>query len=106
MTEGSPHYKPGDVVNGHVLTGDGQWVPVTNDVMPVHPQPRDAKSAAAKIGMGLLLIVGVGWLLVGTVLGIVLGAISADRTVTLLGPVAGIVVGVLLFRRWLGRSAG
>ena len=28
MTEGPTPYKPGDVVNGHVLTTDLQWVPV------------------------------------------------------------------------------
>jgi hypothetical protein len=23
------NYQPGDVANGHILTNDGQWVPVT-----------------------------------------------------------------------------
>ena len=26
MTQGPSNYKPGDIANGHVLTGDGRWV--------------------------------------------------------------------------------
>ena len=34
MTDGPSSYKPGDVVNGYVLTADMQWVPVSPPQFP------------------------------------------------------------------------
>lgn len=46
MTETpQPQYKPGDVVNGHVLTEEGQWVPVG---APPTPPAQPATGAPAQ----------------------------------------------------------
>ena len=37
MTIGEPPHKPGDVVNGHVLTSQGQWVPLRAPSTPNPP---------------------------------------------------------------------
>ncbi len=29
MTEDTPSYKPGDMVNGHILTSDNRWIPLS-----------------------------------------------------------------------------
>ena len=96
MSESSS-YKPGDQVNGYVLTAEGQWVPVN--------APRggaQSPSTAAKIGMGILWIAVVGWILIGTALGLVLGFLAPDAgQLVVLGPIAGIGIGIYLFMRWL-----
>jgi hypothetical protein len=33
-------YKPGDVVNGHVLTSDGRWIPLTPPAPPAPSVPQ------------------------------------------------------------------
>jgi hypothetical protein len=40
MSAQQPQYRPGTVVNGHVLTEDGQWVPVhpSHPGQPLQPQ--------------------------------------------------------------------
>ena len=95
MTE-NPSYKPGDVVNGHVLTESGQWVPTT----PRAPE----RSLATKIGMGFLWIVAVGYYLIGTALGLVLVWFARELPVWL-GPLIGMGIGLALHLRWLHKPA-
>jgi hypothetical protein len=68
------HHKPGDIVNGHVLTADGDWVPL-HPVQPGHAQPEVApqrkkmsglKKLGVVLGVGFLLFVGCGALLSGS----------------------------------------
>jgi hypothetical protein len=44
MTEGPSSYKPGDVVNGHVLTSDLTWVPLNAAPPPATPPAGQAPS--------------------------------------------------------------
>jgi hypothetical protein len=51
-----PQYRPGTIVNGHVLTEDGQWVPVHHS-RPGQPlQPQRKMSGWAKLGIILAAI--------------------------------------------------
>jgi hypothetical protein len=51
-----PQYRPGTIVNGHVLTEDGQW-------MPVHPSQAEQKRPLQRQKMS-------GWVKLGIVLGV------------------------------------
>ena len=46
----NPQYKPGDVANGHVLTQDGQWVPLS--VAPAHNQKKGMGTGAKVLLIG------------------------------------------------------
>jgi hypothetical protein len=122
MTEGQtpPSYRPGDVVNGHILTGDGQWVPVgppgQSHPVPVvyamsdHGQGSDlAPRMAMTVGitalvLGLIPCLGIVSVLIGPV-AIVFGSLGLKRgkaehkIASSIGLACG-VVGLLLGLLW------
>jgi hypothetical protein len=66
-----PSYKPGDVVNGHVLTVDRGWVPMPDDVTRLISEVRKPK----KPFFARLWV----WIAIAIVVGFVVGAIGAGR---------------------------
>lgn len=76
MSETTVH-KPGDVVNGHVLTTDNVWVPLgaSAESSAVEPQPRKKR--------GKKLLIGVGAVAAGViVIGVLATAGGSDETTT------------------------
>jgi hypothetical protein len=69
MTD-TPTFKPGDVVNGHVLTEDGQWVPIS-------APPGAPASTVKKKRTGLKIASGIvaAFVLIG-----IIGAATGDDT--------------------------
>jgi hypothetical protein len=54
-----PQYKPGDIVNGHVLTTDNRWVPISAQTPPpAQSGTRDWSRRQIIIGIALVAIVG------------------------------------------------
>jgi hypothetical protein len=58
-----PQYRPGTIVNGHVLTADGEWVPVHQSQAGQGPSPQRKKMSGGRklgivLGVGFLLLVG------------------------------------------------
>jgi hypothetical protein len=77
MSAQQPQYRPGTVVNGHVLTEDGQWVPVQGPVGRT-PTERRRMSGLAKLG----IILGVGFLLLVGCVALVANVASDGDTTT------------------------
>jgi hypothetical protein len=101
----SGDYKPGDEVNGHVLTSTGQWVPVSRPPAPPSLPRATTKDLPLKVLMGFVWIVVVGWFVIGNVVALLITPLSSDQRVVVLGPVAGIAIGVWLHLRWLRARA-
>ena len=58
-----------------------------------------------KIAMGVVWIGLVGWLVIGSILAWSIGMFSSNAALRLLGPVAGIGIGISLHSRWLHRRS-
>jgi outer membrane lipoprotein SlyB len=58
-----------------------------------------------KIAMGAFWIGFVGWAVIGSILAWSIGMFSSNPAAKLLGPVAGIGMGIALYNRWLNRRS-
>ena len=58
-----------------------------------------------KIAMGVFWIGFVGWFVIGSILAWSIGMFYSNPAVTLLGPVAGVAIGIALHNRWLQRRS-
>ncbi|MGH1564673.1 DUF4190 domain-containing protein [Mumia sp. DW29H23] len=91
----TPHYKPGDVANGHVLTQDGQWVPLAGSAPqppnPYEASPRDPRPEP-KNGLAVAaLIIGV--------VGLVLGLIPLTGWLAIMAGFTAVVLGFVAWQR-------
>jgi hypothetical protein len=64
-----------------------------------------ARELSLKIAMGVLWIGVVGWFLIGSILAWSIGMFSSNPAVALLGPVAGVGIGIALYNRWRHRRS-
>jgi len=55
--------------------------------------------------MGVVWIGVVGWVVMGSILAWSIGMFYSNPALKLLGPVAGIGIGIALFNRWLDRRS-
>jgi hypothetical protein len=55
--------------------------------------------------MGVVWIGVVGWFVIGSILAWSIGMFSSNPAVVLLGPVAGVGIGISLYNRWRNRGS-
>jgi hypothetical protein len=84
MTEETPSYQPGDIVNGHVLTKDNQWVPLAQSASS-QSTPMPMPNYSLTYGSGQPVVV-----------------VQGDSNNTSLAPVTSLVSGLIaLFFGWI-----